>query len=647
MSSPEAMAVSIKEETTVPVEEDVQEQNGQLTEIQVKELVKQRIEEEIQPLREENEALRKDLDALRVLVEEIKGQARPRSYQKTTVTPMVVDMPGFPGRTWIHEDGKIRRVPPTWKFPFENLLNSYKIWHLDDTVQGICAAKHLRPTDVDFVSRGKKNLEEFKFIMNRLDIAAKALDLLKQKMTEDEVEHAFKESFPALGIAEMTSTGKPRDFAKFKWTSAIRIMPIKKRVPQDGNFVQPVPFDGKTWSHEDGKDRRVPATWVFPELGLLASYKLWHLGDNEIEVSPFKFLRPVDIDFLEKGTEKLEQYRSVMLRLDAGAGAIGVLKENMTETDIDESFKGCLPALKISREPPDGGDFSSLKWTEAFAHLGSQQDGAFLTEQAAQTMANMAVASTPVPQSASIQAGIDAATETANMEGETVDNIDGAVLAAGVEAALATAPEAGVGATVSSEPVKDEQGVLCWIHSGGMRRVPQDWVFPCENLLQMYKLWHLGDGRVCPLKHIRPKDVNHIKRGRQNLEEVRFMMTMLDLDANNKGLLKSIMKEQDAVEAFEQCLPALTIPEATNTGKPRNTAKMKWSSALRIMKVKKRTPQKGGYVRPVGEGGDDDTDMSEMDDIKREIAAEIPPDITPESEPEPMAAHLPTETQDV
>ena len=85
-------------------------------------------------------------------------------------------------KIWIHK-GKFRRVPPNWKFPKCGLLVAYKLWHTKDTVSGQCAMKFLKPMDVDFLTDGRRRLEEFTLLMRRLDLAAHEKGLLHQKMS--------------------------------------------------------------------------------------------------------------------------------------------------------------------------------------------------------------------------------------------------------------------------------------------------------------------------------------------------------------------------------------------------------------------------------------------------------------------------------
>ena len=138
-------------------------------------------------------------------------------------------------KIWIHK-GKFRRVPPDWKFPKCGLLVAYKLWHTKDTVSGQCAMKFLKPMDVDFLTDGRRRLEEFTLLMRRLDLAAHEKGLLHQEMSDLHCRKAFDIVASSLGVPTFTPKGRRRHLERTKWPTYLRIMPNKVRVGAKPHF---------------------------------------------------------------------------------------------------------------------------------------------------------------------------------------------------------------------------------------------------------------------------------------------------------------------------------------------------------------------------------------------------------------------------
>mmetsp|Transcript_24517 Transcript_24517/g.55528 ORF Transcript_24517/g.55528 Transcript_24517/m.55528 type:complete len:254 (-) Transcript_24517:29-790(-) len=67
----------------------------------------------------------------------------------------------------------------------------------------------------------------------------------------------------------------------------------------------------------DGKERRVPPNWKFPNLSLQLTYQYWHCGNENEHLPPMKYLSNSDVNFLGKraGTT-LSEIRRVMEMID-------------------------------------------------------------------------------------------------------------------------------------------------------------------------------------------------------------------------------------------------------------------------------------------------------------------------------------------
>ena len=132
-------------------------------------------------------------------------------------------------------------------------------------------------------------------------------------------------------------------------------------------------------------------------------------------------------------------------------------------------------------------------------------------------------------------------------------------------------------------------------HSDGVRRrVPPTWTFPHVSLMNIYKYWYCGDEvhRISPMRDFEPVDVGFLKgRAKMNLADVRYICRIIDEEAVRKGHApRRFMSLIDVGSCFHAGKSALGIPTKTPTGKNRNLALMKWSSALRYMENKNRNP---------------------------------------------------------
>lgn len=121
------------------------------------------------------------------------------------------------------------RVPPGWTFPKCNVHSAHKLWHIQNTVNGQCAMRFLRPADIDHYKDGQRRLEEFRFLMWRFDECARQLGLLRHTMTELDCNIAINATIEMLGVPLETPTGRRRHLERLKWPMYLSLMPAKQR----------------------------------------------------------------------------------------------------------------------------------------------------------------------------------------------------------------------------------------------------------------------------------------------------------------------------------------------------------------------------------------------------------------------------------
>ena len=130
---------------------------------------------------------------------------------------------------------------------------------------------------------------------------------------------------------------------------------------------------------------------------------------------------------------------------------------------------------------------------------------------------------------------------------------------------------------------------------GAHRRVPEGWTFPQLTLLQAYAYWHCGNDQsenpIAPMKVFCASDVSHLKRGRLNLADLRYLTGLIDAEATAKGrVIRDVMTRDEVNSCFFAGIDGIDIDIRTPTGRVRDPSALTWSSALRLMNNKHRRP---------------------------------------------------------
>jgi hypothetical protein len=140
-----------------------------------------------------------------------------------------------------------------------------------------------------------------------------------------------------------------------------------------------------------------------------------------------------------------------------------------------------------------------------------------------------------------------------------------------------------------TEIVDDENGIVrpeqvfLWNHKDGkLRRVPPEWTFPNCTLSVLWEHWCCGDSvkRISALCRVQNVDVEHIRRGRHTIYDIRFLMGKIEAIAKQKGMYKKVLTREEAKFVYEQCnKEAIPIAE-TSCNRTRSIATLKWPSVI-------------------------------------------------------------------
>jgi hypothetical protein len=134
---------------------------------------------------------------------------------------------------WVVVGGFFRRIPFDWVFPSGPVLNVYQYWHHGDENKKISPRKKSKRPDLSWCKNEKKqymkNLEECSFIFKKLDAEAKRKGLMPRMPTRDQTIATYYASKHVMGVAEVTPTGRKRNWAKLAWGTVVRHCSYKKR----------------------------------------------------------------------------------------------------------------------------------------------------------------------------------------------------------------------------------------------------------------------------------------------------------------------------------------------------------------------------------------------------------------------------------
>ncbi|KAL7543240.1 hypothetical protein ACHAXR_012557 [Thalassiosira sp. AJA248-18] len=291
--------------------------------------------------------------------------------------------------------------------------------------------------------------------------------------------------------------------------------------------------------HADGVRRRVPPTWQFPHCNLQEMYIIWHCGDYQNRISPMKLFDNSDVSFLGKRARmNLNEVKNLMATIDEEATVKGKPPgPTMTLNEAAQCFQAGLSGFNFQATTPTGKqrNILRLKWSTL-------------------TKYNKPSAATP--------------TEEEKQDAEAMDE--------------EKARKEFVLPSMNGLPHDN------WFYEhddGVRRRVPSTYKFPMLGLEAMYVLWHCGDAdeKISPMKLFQTADLEHVKRYKTNLSEVRAVMTLIDLEATKRGLpVKTIMTPQEAKACCSVGHLGLNIPTMSSEGRSRDVLRMKWSSAVRL-----------------------------------------------------------------
>ena len=124
-------------------------------------------------------------------------------------------------RTYLHSDGKRRKIPEGWKFPDCSLDLAFELWVHGSPLEGYPPYRVLTHADVDFVDRrATRTLNDLAMLCNIITDTAKARNIFKEDTSPSETRNMLNACKDGLEIPAVTNGGNPRDINGLKWTSA-------------------------------------------------------------------------------------------------------------------------------------------------------------------------------------------------------------------------------------------------------------------------------------------------------------------------------------------------------------------------------------------------------------------------------------------
>ena len=131
----------------------------------------------------------------------------------------------------------------------------------------------------------------------------------------------------------------------------------------------------------------------------------------------------------------------------------------------------------------------------------------------------------------------------------------------------------------------DQNKSSCGITKMGsykLRWVPPEWTFPNCTLSVLWEHWCCGDSvkRISALCRVQNVDVEHIRRGRHTIYDIRFLMEKNEAVAKQKGMYKKVLTRAEAKVIYEQCNKEVIPIAETSCNRTRLIATLKWPSVI-------------------------------------------------------------------
>ncbi|KAG9415491.1 hypothetical protein AC1031_008936 [Aphanomyces cochlioides] len=133
-----------------------------------------------------------------------------------------------------------------------------------------------------------------------------------------------------------------------------------------------------------------------------------------------------------------------------------------------------------------------------------------------------------------------------------------------------------------------EPTLFTW--NGSLHRVPATFKFPSGTVSNAWEYWCCGDSRLHypPLRLLQPTDMPTLQH-RKRLSDFRFLMREIDRLVVENGTMihsPSVAEAANMLDAVKQFLP---IYDHTDVNRIRRKDHLKWTSAVNIMRKKRRT----------------------------------------------------------
>lgn len=172
------------------------------------------------------QGISRDIAALKKMIEDgaFRSSNQQRPNEQIQMTPGTSERRRC--NLFQHPDGKLRRVPPHWRFPSVGLQHMYQYWHCGNPSENISPMKFFDVTDVEFVGskRARVSFYEVRKLMTLIDNRAEANGNhpLTETMTFQQAASCFLSGESAINILRATPTGRTRVKGKMMWSTVVK-----------------------------------------------------------------------------------------------------------------------------------------------------------------------------------------------------------------------------------------------------------------------------------------------------------------------------------------------------------------------------------------------------------------------------------------
>ncbi len=139
-------------------------------------------------------------------------------------------------------NGKLHRVPETFKLPAGTPEHCFNVWMLGDAEHGYPPLRLLEPNDMP-TKNDQKRLSDLRFLMKLLQSELEQQNIWVESPTLEQVVDMYSRAEHILSLADKSANGRVRRLNQLGWKTVVNTL----RKPQRGTVAVSVLYSFVTF----------------------------------------------------------------------------------------------------------------------------------------------------------------------------------------------------------------------------------------------------------------------------------------------------------------------------------------------------------------------------------------------------------------